>query len=48
MNFSLFNREFEHLAPSQRRTFQSLGESWATTISNSVAARLATKQEEAA
>jgi hypothetical protein len=43
-----FTREFEHLAPGQRRTFESLGTSWQEMILHNIATRLGTNQPEAA
>jgi hypothetical protein len=34
------SREYEHLAPSQRRTFVSIGNSWAGMLARTVAERL--------
>jgi hypothetical protein len=48
MQLSLFNREFEHLSPNQRRTFESIVQSWQTMILSNIAARLGTNSEEAA
>jgi hypothetical protein len=45
MNFKGFAREFEHIAPSSRRTFQSLGVAWASAITNNIAARLGEMQK---
>jgi chromosome segregation ATPase len=44
MGLSVFNREFEHLAPNQRRTFEQIVTKWQEMILNNIAARLGNKE----
>jgi DNA repair exonuclease SbcCD ATPase subunit len=39
-----FQREFEHLAPSARRTFEQIVKSWQTMLEQNIAARLGNKE----
>jgi hypothetical protein len=43
-----FPREFEHLAPSSRRTFEQIVGSWAAMLERNIAERLGTSNERAA